>query len=416
MRFLKLLIVGLLVASLVSCGGTGQKKEEGEKGGAGSSDGVTLTIAARGGSHAEVIEAVKGDFEKEHNCTINVLGLKGADLKQKVALDAGNKEGAYDLVMVDDPVMPEFVDGGVLLNLTEMGYKDDEDFVPASAALGKGHYMTGDTYALPFTGNVQLFFYNKDLLKSTGMDVPVTWEQVMEVAKKAKESGKEGYILRGQQGNPIVGDFLPILWAHGGDVFDDDWNVVVDSPEAKEALQLYIDLLAQGANYEKDDLIGAVSSGNGAMALGWPSWFISGEGAAAAYAKIPSKVSDSSKEYPTGMIGNWMMGVTSNSKNKELSKELLEYLTSAEVQKKAVEKGGVPTRVSVFTDEAILKDYPYFTTIYEGTINSVKRPRTPKWSNIEEVFGVELSNAITGVKDVDTALADAKASIQKVME
>lgn len=415
MKIIKLLISALLLVSLVACQNNNDSSTDSTATNDKSAN-VTLTVAARGGSHAEVIESVKADFEKEHHCTIEVLGLEAADLKQKAALDATNKQGAYDLVMVDDPVMPEFVDGGVLLNLTSIGYKDDTDFVPASAALGKGPYQTGDTYALPFTGNVQLLFYNKSLLDSTGSEVPTSWQQVLSIAQKLKADSKQGYVIRGQQGNPIVGDFLPILWAHGGDIFDADWNVIVNSAEAKQALQLYLDLLATGANYEKDDLISAISNGNGGMALGWPSWFISGDGAAAAYAKIPGQASDAVKENATGMIGNWMMGVTANSKNQDLALDLLKYLTSAEVQKKSVAKGGVPTRISIFTDQEILGQYPYFTTIYEGTNNSVVRPRTPKWSNIEEVFGIELSNVVAGVKDIDSALADAKAAIEKVMQ
>ncbi len=380
-----------------------------------SGEKVKLTIAARGGSHTDIINAVKEEFEESHNCTIEVLGLEADDLKQKVALDAMNSEGSYDIVMIDDPVMPEFTESGVLANLTEMGYVDDNDFVTNSLALGKNPYSTGDTYALPFSGNVQLMFYNQDVLESLGEEVPDSWEDVLTVAEKAEESGINGYVIRGQQGNPIVSDYLPLLWAYGGDVFDEEGNVTVDSDAGKEALEMYMKLYATGENYEKDDLVSAVSSGSGAMALGWPSWFISGTDSSASYASIPVKVSDDSTEYATGEIGNWMMGIPANSSNKELALELLEYLTSEEVQRVAVDLGGVPTRISVFTDESIVEKYPYFTTIYKGTENSKVRPRTANWSAIEEAYGLELSNVVAGVKDIDTALADAKIAIEQIM-
>lgn len=376
---------------------------------------ITLTIAARGGSHVDVIEAVKGTFEENNNVQIEVLGLEADDLKQKVALDAVNANGAYDLVMIDDPVMPEYAEVGVLLNLTENGYEDDADFVKQSLDIGKNPYALGDTYALPFAGNVQLLFYNQNFLESIEEEVPVTWNGILEIAKKAKQDGVNGYVIRGQQGNPIVSDFLPILWAFGGDVFDENWNVIVDSEEGKEALQLYCDLLAEGVNYEKNDIVSSVADGSSVMALGWPSWFISGTDAQAAYASIPAKISDTSDENATGMIGNWMMGVTANSTQKELAIKLLTYLTSAEVQAEAVQYGGVPTRTSVFTDSGILSQYPYFTTIYEATVNSVVRPRTAEWSNIEVAFGTELSNVISEIKTVDEGLADAKKAIEDIM-
>ena len=376
---------------------------------------VKLTIAARGGSHVDVINAVKEKFEQENNVQIEVLGLEAADLKQKVALDAMNAQGTYDIVMIDDPVMPEFTESGILLDLTAEGYEDDTDFLTASLALGKNPYATGDTYALPFSGNVQLLFYNEDVLSELGAEVPETWEDVLSVCRSAKESGKNGYIIRGQQGNPIVSDYLPLLWAYGGNVFDDNWNVLVDSDEAKAAMQMYLDLLETGENYEKNDMVASISGGDSAMGLGWPSWFIADGSAAADYAVIPGKASGSASSYASGEIGNWMMGIPANCQNKEIAMKLLQYLTSEEVQRTAVDVGAVPTRTSVFTDTEILAKYPYLETLQAGTENSVVRPRTAKWSSIEEAYGAELSNIVAGTKTVDEGLADAKSAIEAIM-
>ncbi len=375
-----------------------------------------LVIAARGGSHVDVINAVKAQFEADNNCTIEVLGLEAADLKQKVSLDSTNAKGSYDLMMIDDPWMPELVEAGMLLDLTAEGHTDDSDFVTASLKIGKDPYGEGDTYALPFAGNVTLLFYNQDVLDSVGATVPDNWEDVLAVAKQVKAAGKVGYVLRGQQGNPIVGDYLPLLWAYGGDIFDADWNVLVDSQEAKDALAMYMQLLENGANYEKNDIVAAVSDGNAAMSLGWPSWYISNGASAAGYARIPGKISAASEDRATGVIGNWMMAVTANSQNKELAMKLLVYLTSAETQKAAADNGAVPTRTSVFTDAELSAKYPYYATLLTATEQSRVRPRTPLWSDIENAYGIELSNAISGTKTIDQALADAKTAIEDLMK
>ncbi|MDD4295691.1 MAG: extracellular solute-binding protein [Ruminiclostridium sp.] len=411
-RKLALLMALCMIATLITaCAGDG--KPAGQTGGAP----VKLVIAARGGSHVDAINSVKAAFESENNCTIEVLGLEAADLKQKVSLDSQNKVGAYDLAMADDPWMPELYEANIFANLTKLGYKADTDFVKASLAIGMHPYGNGDIYSLPFAGNVQLFFYNQKLFEDNKFEIPDSWEGALEIAKAINgKDGKVGYVIRGQQGNPIVSDYLPVLWAYGGNVFDDNWNVIVDSKEAKDALKMYIDLLANGANYEKNDIVAAVSDGKAAMSLGWPSWYISGETASAAYAPIPGKALKSSKQNATGMIGNWMMGVTANSANKELAMKFLVYATSAEAQKTAVGFGGVPTRVSVFTDSKLLEKYPYFTAIHEGTENSVIRPRTPKWTDAETAYGAELSNAISGTKSIDQALADAKTAIEAIMK
>lgn len=376
-----------------------------------------LVIAARGGSHVDVINAVKEKFEKEHNVTIEVMGLENADLKQKIALDSRASSGAFDLVMLDDPWIPEFAKAGVLCNLTQNGYSDDSDFVKTSLDIGKEPYAKGDTYALPFAGNVTLLFFNQEVLNSLGYkSAPDNWDEVYKIAKKAQENGKLGYVVRGQQGNPIVGDYMPLLWAFGGDVFDDNWQVTVDTPEGLASLNLYLELAKTGANYEKNDIVSSVAKGNAAMALGWPSWFISGSDTAAAYAVIPGKVSADSKEYSAGVIGNWMMGVTANTTHKDLAIELLKYLTSSEVQKAAADKGAVPTRVSVFNDKDLSAKYPFYKTLLVGTQNSKVRPRTELWGEIENVYGIELSNALSGTKSVKQALVDAQKAIEKVMK
>ncbi len=208
-----------------------------------------LVIAARGGSHVDAINSVKESFEKENNVEIEILGLEADDLKQRVSLDSQNSEGSYDVVMIDDPWMSEWAKGDVLLNLSDNGVKKDDDFIEASQNVGTYPYKEGDIYALPFNGNVMMFFYNEQLLKENSIEVPTDWESVLQAAKTVKKTGKNGYIIRGQQGNPIVTDYLPILWAYGGDVFDKDNNITIDSQEAIDALNLYIELYKNGENY-----------------------------------------------------------------------------------------------------------------------------------------------------------------------
>lgn len=375
-----------------------------------------LVIAARGGSHVTAMEAVKETFEKEHNVVVEILGLEAADLKQKVSLDAKNKKGAYDLIMADDPWMPEFGEAGIYANLSELGVEADTDFAESALALGRHPYATGDLIALPFAGNVQMFFYNEQLLDNHGYDVPGSWEEVLDMAKAIQAAdGVPGYVIRGQQGNPIVSDYLPIFWAYGGQVFDDNWRAQVDSEAGRRALDTYIALLGAGVNYEQTDIVSAVSDGRAAMALGWPSWFISGETASASYAPIPSQASPNDAPASTGMIGNWMMGVAANSNNPELAAKFLAFITSSETQKAMAEHGGVPTRKSVYLDSELSARYKHFPVQLEALENAVARPRTPLWSRVEEALGAELSAAIAGTKSVEDALASANDAINQLM-
>jgi multiple sugar transport system substrate-binding protein len=403
-KFLSIMLSCLLCTSIVACGDSTNRVSS-------NAPKTTITIAARSGSHCDVINAVKDDFETSHNCTLNIIPLSANDIHDNVIADIKNEAGQYDIIMIDDPLMPEYIEKDLLCNLTKLGYSDDDDFVEKSRLLGKDPYPLGATYALPFSGNVQLIFYNENNIDAAAL---TNWNDIYAACQKAKNDGKEGYAIRGQSGNPIVSDFLPILWAFGGDIFDSNNNVILDSKEAKAALSFYCDLYSTGGNYEKDDLIDAISSGKASVALGWPSWFITGDGTKANIAQIPGQKDSSAQVLATGEIGNWLLGITSNSANKDLALELIKYLTSSDVQKKALSYGGIPTRVSIFRSSEVTSKYPYFEAIYSGTNNSRVRPRTTKWSRIEDVFGEELSKCIDGKQSVDDTIKNSHNAIKKL--
>ena len=402
-QLLSLLFTFILMIGCTACGSKAAQVDSG----------ATITIAARDGSHSNVINAVKSTFEQEHNCTINVIPLSANDIHDNAIKDAANQAGSYDIIMIDDPLMPEYIEKNILCNLTKLGYTDDEDFVEKSRLLGKEPYPLGATYAVPFSGNVQLLFYNADVVDSSS-DL-TNWQSIYEISEKLSSEGKKGYAIRGQTGNPVVSDFLPILWSFGGDILVDN-RVVLDSNESREALEFYCKLYETGGNYEKDDLVEAVSSGEAAFALGWPSWFITNNGVSAEFSQIPGQKDASSELLPTGEIGNWLLGVTNNSPNKELALEAVKYLTSKEVQLEALEEGGVPTRNSIFLDKDILKKYPFFQAIYSGTNNSRVRPRTTKWAQIEDVFGEQLVKCIDGEQSVDETIIASQKAIQQLID
>ncbi len=406
-RFTSFILAITLCTLIVGCGATSSTNNRGKK--SSIVTGPTLTIAARDGSHTDVINAVKGTFEDENNCIVNVVSMSASDLRNSIIESSDQEEGVYDVVMIDDPLMPEYIEKDVLYNLTQLGYSDDDDFVEKSRLLGKDPYPLGATYALPFSGNVQLIFYNSAV---TGDNPNLeSWEDILAICEDAKSQGKKGYAIRGQAGNPIVSDFLPILWAFGGDLFDENNNVILNSPQSIEALEFYRKLYETGGNYEKDDLTAAISDGKAGIALGWPSWFITGSGPTASIAEIPGKKSATSEALATGEIGNWLLGVTKNSKTPDIALKLAEYLTSANVQREALSYGGIPTRKSIFRDPKILAQYPYFEQIYNGTNNSRVRPRTTKWSKIEEVLGEELIKCIEGEQGVPETISMAHVAI-----
>lgn len=376
-----------------------------------SAEETTLTLALRSGTYAEVIKQCLPEFEAAHNVKTEVLELAEDDLHSKLALDASNKEGAYDLCMVDGSWMAEFTANGVLANLSEMGYELDEDIIPATTAIC---YYEDDVYLAPYYGNVTVLLYNKEIAQKAGYDAESiqSLDDILAICKAAQADGKKGFIYRGDTANNLVVDAMPILLSYGAWVVDEDNNPTVNTPEFKQAMEAYLELIATGEAQVKDDLIASVDNGAGAMGIGWPGWYVPTAETAADYCAITGKATDDSEAFNANVYGVWTIGVTANSQNKELTLELLKYLMDKDVQKSTVPNGGVPCRYSSLQDEEVLAQYPQYKVVCEALEGGVYRPVMEEWADFYTILGAELGNIVNGVKTVEEGLEDAQAQLE----
>lgn len=405
-KLLSLLLVGvLLIGMCVS--GAGASAEETKLDG----NGATLTLALRSGTYAEVIKQCLPEFEAEYNVKTEVLELAEDDLHSKLALDATNKNGAYDLCMVDGSWMAEFTANGVLANLTEAGYELDDDIIPATTAIC---YYDGDLYLAPYYGNVTVLLYNKAIVEAAGYDADSiqSLEDILTICKAAQADGKKGFIFRGDTANNLVVDAMPILLSYGAWVVDEDNNPTVNTPEFINAMNFYMELIATGEAEVKDDLIASVDNGAGAMGIGWPGWYVPTSDSTADYCAITGKATAESEAYNANVYGVWTIGVTANSQNKELTVALLQYLMDKDVQMSTVANGGVPCRYSCLQDEQVLAQFPQYKVVCEALEGGVYRPVIEEWTDFYTILGTELGNIVNGVKTVEEGLNDAQAQLE----
>lgn len=406
-KLVSVLAVGLLVLSVCIAGGSSERQ------GALSEEGTTtLTLALRSGTYSDVIKKCLPEFEAEYNVKTEVLELAEDDLHSKLALDATNKKGAYDLCMVDGSWMAEFTANGVLANLSKLGYELDDDIIPATTKIC---YYEGDLYLAPYYGNVTVLLYNKKLVELAGYngsDIE-SLSDILQICKVAQAQGKKGFIYRGDTANNLVVDFLPILLSYGAWVVDENNQPTVNSEEFIQAMEFYMDLISTGDAEVKDELISSVDSGSGAMGVGWPGWYVPTEDSSADYCAITGKVSSDSNAFNANVYGVWTIGVTANSQNKEMAVKLLEYLMDKDVQKSTVSYGGVPCRYSSLKDEKVLAEFPQYDVVCKALEGGVYRPVIEDWTDFYTILGTELGNIVNGVKTVEDGLNDAQSRLER---
>jgi len=206
-----------------------------------------ITIAAVQGNEDAALKAIAPLYQQQKGIQIEIVEFPYDQLFEKLVTTFQANAASYDLVMMDDPWMPKFGTGGWLTPLdSTFGFQRDPDIpsivydvgtwppphgaVPP-AAKGQEAHLLGIT----IVGNVEMFMYRKDL-----SDAPGSWDDVLANAKKFNKGNMAGYVVRGKATNPVVADFLPILWSFGGDVFDDNWNPVIDSAESLRAVEFLV--------------------------------------------------------------------------------------------------------------------------------------------------------------------------------
>lgn len=400
-RLLSCLLVVSMLIPLVGCKGSG---------GSGK-----LVLALRSGTYSDVIKECLPEFEKEHNVTCEVVELSEDDLHSQVLNDSVMGSGAYDICMVDGSWVAEYIYEDVLADLGELGYKLDDDIIPATTAIC---VQNGKTYLVPYYGNVTVMMYNRAVASELGYDDSsfTSLDKVREFCESSSAAGHGGFVYRGDTENNIVVDFLPILCAYGGWVVDENNNPTVNTPEFAAAMEYYMTLCNTGTALAKEDLISSIADGKMTTAVGWPGWYNDDEQPDSDFTAFPGRVNDSAESYNSNIYGIWTLGIPSNSVNKEEACELLKYLTDKEVQKGTVESGGVPCRYSSLMDPDILATNPNLAVICTALENGKYRPVMQEWPRFYTILGNEMKKMMDGSESVSDGLSLAQEALEAMMK
>src|SRR5258706_1331774 len=252
----------------------------------------------------------------------------------------------------------------------------DADFLKSCLEVCR---QDGAYYALPYVGNSQLFFYRRDL-----MSAPATWTDVVTAAKKIAAGGKVyGYVMRAALGNPVVADFLPLLWAFGGEMFSPDGAPAMASPEGIEALRFMLELGKYSppgyAGFNADEVSAHLLHSTAAMSINWPAWISAMDDPAKSkvVGKIEFAPMPSEKRKGVAQLGTWLLAVPAASKHRDRAFQFLYWATGVDSMKRAAMHGNPPTRRSIFLDSELRAKFRALPVQLQSLETAPARPRTP---------------------------------------
>ncbi|WP_058485367.1 ABC transporter substrate-binding protein [Defluviitalea phaphyphila] len=206
-------------------GETSTNNDENEK--------VTITIMdayAPEDPHGQYVYEYAEAFMKENpNITVEIQAISSNDIYTKVAAMASSKGELPTMFWTSADQIPTLFDLGVTADLNEI--LDEETLNGLANGVQESCILDGEMTYYPVAVAPVAVIYRKDRFEEEGLEVPTTWEEFIDSAKKlTKDTDGDG--VADQWGFSMVGSnnssgqsrFMAYLWSNGFDLVKKDDN------------------------------------------------------------------------------------------------------------------------------------------------------------------------------------------------
>jgi trehalose/maltose transport system substrate-binding protein len=278
----------------------------------------------------------------------------------------------------------------------------------------------GALYAVPYNTNTQLLWYRSDLVPNP----PTTWDQMINDAEQLAKAGKPHYIeIQGAQYEGATVWFNSLVASAGGSILNATSTAPSLGPPALKALQVMSRLAHSVAAdpslsvQQEDQNRLAMEGGTAAFELNYPFVYPSMKTNNPTlfknfkWALYPGVVPG----FPSRVtIGGIDLAVSAFSTHPDLARQAILCLRDRDNQILAATKGGLPpTLMSLYTDPAFIKAYPFAADIKQALLTASVRPKTPYYQNVSIVISHAVSPAI-GI-DPPATLQQIKGGIENAL-
>ncbi|WP_417503628.1 ABC transporter substrate-binding protein [Microbacterium sp.] len=359
-----LVIAGLALAGCSSGGGASDQSLTPEDLDAALEAGGEITYWGWSPSAPAQVEAFEAAYP---NVTVKYVDTGGGgahNLKLQNAVTAGR--GAPDVSQLEYHILPQFVLGESVQDLTSLGFDElEDDFTEStwdSVALYDG------IWGLPQDAGPMALFYNKDVYDQYGLTVPTTWDEFHEQAAKLQAADPSKY-LAGDFGEPsFTTSMIRQAGGHPFTVDETDVTIALDDEGAQRWTSVWNPLLEENLLDTKtatwsdewyvalgDGSIASIVSGawmagvlTNSVAEGSGSWRV---------APMPTYGDDPT----TSEMGGSSHVVMNQSENKALAAAFVRWL-SHDPESVAIfmESGGFPSTVADLESDAFLGATPEY--------------------------------------------------------
>jgi multiple sugar transport system substrate-binding protein len=430
-------LVVALAMLVVACGSDDDKSSGGGGGGAATQEatGVTKgvakapTVAASKDATGNVTFCLGKDTSgnqtaavKDFNAENKASGLTAKLLEFPTSADEQRnqfvqrqeaKSAECDVFFSDVIWTAEFAAQKWLLDMTDTVNERKADFIPSTL---ETIHFDDKYFGIPQASDAALMYYRTDKVDA----VPDTWQALYADAKS-----KGGIVYQGASYEGLTCDYLELAFAAGGKVLSDDGKKSeINSPENLKALQFMVDGIKNGSapkavtTYMEEESRRAFESGKPAYMRNWSYAYALGN---AKGSKIKNKFKVA--PFPTfeggksaAILGGHNLVISAYSKNPKGAVQLINYLTSPEVEKVNFAKFSItPTTTATYTDPEVKKAIPFADALLKNVQAAHARPVSPVYPQISQAIYKNVNAALSGQVTPQDALKKADSQINSAL-
>lgn len=389
---------------------------------------------AMSGANGEALQKLTDDFNAANeNITVKLVNQGGyRDLFDKL-MGAAKAKQLPTVAQVYSNRLSWYISKDLVENLNpymeneEFGLTEEEIADFPQLFLDDGIW-DGKQYAMPFNKSQMVLYYNVDMFNEAGLEVPTTWEEWEEAARKLtvdEDNDGEPEIYGLVLANNLSTDIAPWVKQAGGEIISEEEDKInFDTPETKEAVEFFNGMIQEKiARLAGEDGSSNVplQQGRAAMCVASTSaipYIEKGaiEGLNWFAAPLPAYKTNDQLFYGT----NVTVFNTSSAEEKLAAWEYVKYLTSPESTAYFSQNTGyLPVRKSVRELDSYkeyLEENPIKLISLDSMEIGFQGARNIGEINALDVLGEELDLVFSNEKSIEDALKDAQERGERAMQ
>jgi len=301
-------------------------------------------------------------------------------------------------------------------------------FEEIPAGMLRAHTFDGRLSAMPFRHATHGLHVNRDILAERSVaGPPRTADDLPAVAERLSFDRPDGVRVSGLVMN-MEDPATAIDWIRGfgGDFITDEYQVVVDRPEAVRGVTMLREMQARGAlprntmNIKNEDVNTLMQQGRAAMTNApFGRFTVFNDPRTSRHPgrieALPLPLQANGQPTPA-KTSVWAMAIPRNARNKALSWSFIRHMTLPESTVLATLNGNGPVRPSAYRDPRVIAMLPYAEA--ERVALETARLVVPSFRNAGramDVFMEELGLAMLGRKQPQQAMSDTRRRVEPLI-